>query len=148
MRRQPRLLAVAALALLLVAGCGGDPKPKSLPSPTPSPSPSASASASPPALPAQAKTRAGAIAFARTFIETVNYAGMAGDTGPLRALYIPFCTRCEALADGIDHTYAGGGSFKGGAWTPTSFRFYAIKNDVAFVDAFVDYAPQVWTQES
>src|ERR1700712_2421290 len=109
MRRQPRLVVVAALALLVVAGCGGDPKPKSLPSPTPSPSPSASASATPPALPPAAKTKAGAIAFARTFIESVNYAGVAGDTAPLRAMYIPFCTRCEALADGIDQTYAAGG---------------------------------------
>jgi hypothetical protein len=96
---------------------------------------------------AKSKTRAGAIAFARQYIAALNYAGATGDTTPLRDLYIPLCTRCEAIADGIDATYAAGGRIEGGQWRPTTFKFYAIKNEVAFVDAIVDYEEQAWTKK-
>jgi hypothetical protein len=145
MRGRSRLAFAAALCLAL-AGCGGAAKPQPLPRPTASLSPSQSASPTPPAMPAAAKemTKAGALGFATVFIEAVNYAGATGDTQPLRDMYIPFCTRCESLADSIDQTYADGGYYKGGSWLPTRLKFYAIKSDVAFVDAFVTYQEQTW----
>jgi hypothetical protein len=94
------------------------------------------------------KSKAGATAFAGNFIETLNYAGSTGDTKPLRALYSPLCTRCEAIADSIDDTYANGGGISGGSWHPKSFKFYGIKNEVAFLDAFVDYDAQTWTESA
>jgi hypothetical protein len=152
MRRHPRLLAVAALALLLVAGCGGDPKPKSLPSPTPSPSPSASASApkqtDAPSPPKAAKNRAGAIAFANFFIELVNYSSLSGDTTELRRNYVPLCTKCEAFADVVDKTYASGGKITGGDWHAVHFKYYGIRNQVAFVDAVVDFDAQSWVKRA
>jgi hypothetical protein len=140
----PRLAAGFVAACLVLSGCGGNPKPQPLPRPTASLSPSATPS--PPVMPAaaRAKTRAGAIAFARGFFDAVNYAGRTGDTKPLRRLYIPFCTRCEALADGIDKTYKAGGYYDGGDWVPTRFKFYAIKDDVAILDALVTYEAQSW----
>ena len=69
-----RLAAVAGVTCLLVAaGCGENPAPKPLPKsdPKPSASPSPSASATPPVLPAaaRAKTKAGAIAFGRHYVD-------------------------------------------------------------------------------
>lgn len=137
----------AAGGCLLVAACGGNPTPAPAPKPSPSASASASATPTPPALPAAAKekTKAGAIATARHFLSAVNFAGQSGDTEPLRASYISYCTRCAALADSIDETYRKGGSYVGGLWTPQAVKFYAIKNNVAFVDALVKYDRQEWT---
>lgn len=97
---------------------------------------------------AKAKTRAGAVAFALAFVEALNYSGMTGDTRTLRSLYIPLCTRCEAIADGIDKTYVHGGYLRGGAWTPTGHKFYVIDNNVAVLDLLVSYAPQTWVKRS
>ena len=97
---------------------------------------------------AGAKTKAGATAFARGFIDALNYAGSTGDTKPLRRLYLALCTRCEAIADGIDQTYAAGGKIEGGSWHVTSVKFYAIRNGVAFLDALVDYDAQTWTRST
>ena len=97
MRRPPVLAALAAL--VLVAGCGGDPKPTPIARPTASPSPSASASATPPALPAAAKTKSGAIAFAKTFVDGELLGKCWRHPAPLRALVRPVLHSCEALAD-------------------------------------------------
>lgn len=152
----PRLAAgsMAGVMLLALTACGGSPHPQPLPKPisstSPTPSASASASPTPPVMPeaAGAKTKAGAEAFARGFIEALNYAGTSGDTKPLRGLYISLCTRCEAIADGVDQTYAAGGYFRGGEWSPTRFKFYAIENNVAVLDAIVTYQPQTWVKKS
>lgn len=145
------LVAGPIAAVLLLSGCGGSPEPSPVANPTKGASPSASPSASPraPALPAAAKekTRAGAIAFARSFMDALNYAGATGDTRLLRSAYIKLCTRCEAISDSIDETYAGGGKIEGGEWHVKRLKFYAIKNEVAFVDAFVDYDAQTWTKK-
>ena len=152
MRGRHRLAVVSGVLGLLLApvlsGCGGSAEPQPLPRPTASLSPS-SASPTPPVLPAAAeeKTKAGAIAFAGNFIEMLNFAGATGDTQQLRTLYLPLCTRCEAIADGIDQTYSAGGNISGGSWHPASFRFYGIKNEVAFVDSFVDYDAQTLTKK-
>ncbi|MCW2827462.1 MAG: hypothetical protein JWQ67_1078 [Marmoricola sp.] len=143
---------VVAVLFSVLTGCGGAPAPEPLPKPSGSTSPSASASATPgaPVMPgaARAKTKAGAIAFAHGFIEALNFSGTHGDTRIFRNLYIPLCTRCEAIADGIDQTYARGGYFRGGEWRPTRFKFYAIENDVAVLDAVVTYEPQTWVKQS
>ena len=147
-----RLAAVAGVTCLLVAGCGSNPEPKPLPKSEPKTSPSASPSpsATPPVLPAAAKvkTKAGAIAFSDAFMEALNYAGTTGDTGPLRELFIPQCTRCAAIARGIDETYAAGGSIRGGEWRSTGHKFYAITNDVAVLDAKVTFEPQTLVKKA
>ncbi|MEO7943549.1 MAG: DUF6318 family protein, partial [Marmoricola sp.] len=145
-------LAAALTAAVLLSGCGGSPEPSPLPDPTKSASPSASASAAPtaPVMPeaAKAKTRVGAEALVRHFLSTLGYAGGSGDTATLRDTYTSECTRCEAIADGIDKTYAAGGSIVGGAWRPTHLKFYAIRRDIAYIDAIVHYEPQTWTKAS
>jgi hypothetical protein len=145
-----RGLVAAVLAGLLASGCGGSPEPGQLPAPERSSTPSASAKPAPPVMPkaAKAKTRAGAIAFARLFMATLNYAGGNGETQPLRRLFIGECTRCEAIADGIEQTYRQGGYFLGGEWSPTRFKLYSIQNDVAVLDAFVTYEAQTWVKKS
>ncbi len=73
----PRLAAGLVACSVLLAGCGGSPAPKPLPAPRPSSSPSPTTTpAAAPAMPeaAKAKTRAGAIAFARHYVELINYA--------------------------------------------------------------------------
>ncbi len=97
MHRGRTLAAVlGALACLVVlGGCGGNPEPTPLADPTPSTSATTTPSPSPPAIPAAArkKTKAGAIAFARHFIEALNYAGKIGDTKPLRAVVLAAAAR-------------------------------------------------------
>jgi hypothetical protein len=148
--RTTRLLAALVAAALLLAGCGGSPKPSTLPSKSPTPSPSASPSPTPPVTPAavRLKTKEGAEATVRLFLDTLAYAGASGQTDELRATYAASCTKCEAIAKGIDDTYGAGGSIRGGAWHPTQLKFYAIKGNVAYIDAVVDYGPQTWTRTS
>lgn len=149
MRRPPVLAALAALALVL-AGCGGDPKPTPVARPTASPSASASASASPPALPASSRVKSGegAEAAVQYFLDSMAYAGATGDTNAFEDAYLRSCTKCQAITDGIRTTYEAGGSLEGGAWRATKLKFYAIKGDVAYVDAVVDYEPQTWIKDS
>ncbi len=90
------------------------------------------------------KTRRGAISAAKFFIDALNYSSLTGDMGPLRSAYVPACTRCDGIADGIAQTYETGGAYTGGEWTVRRMKFYDIQGDVAAVDAVVDYAPQTW----
>ena len=122
MRGRHTLAATTGLLLLapLLTACGGSAEPQPMPKPTASSSPSASASASPPAMPAAAKekTRAGAVAVARHFLATMDYAGGTGDTAAFEDAYTSECTRCRGIAEGIKKTYEAGGSIEGGGWDP------------------------------
>ncbi|MCW2847530.1 MAG: hypothetical protein JWR90_1504 [Marmoricola sp.] len=141
-----RLAAGLVAAGLVLTGCGGSPEPSPAPKPSTSPSPSAPATPTPPAMPAAAKTktRAGALSAVRYFLEALNYSGRVGDTTTLRNAYVPLCTKCEGIADGIDKTYEAGGSYRGGDWTAKRIKFYAINGDVAVLDATIDYSAQSW----
>jgi hypothetical protein len=143
----PRLAAGLIAAGLVLAGCGGSAEPKSLPAPTKSPSPSASPSAAPtaPVLPeaAKAKTKAGAEAFVRHYVQVLNYATFTGKTDAARALDDGKCSSCQRMLASIDAIYTKGGNVKGGAWTPT------LVSDVPHpggngwtVDAKITYGPQ------
>ena len=152
MRRLRTALATTTAACLLTAcGGGGNPEPAPLPrTSTPSPTATASASPTPPAMPAAArqKTKAGAVAFTRHFMEVLNYSGGSGETRAFRGTFNALCTRCDGIADGIEQTYSLGGSYIGGEWTPTRFKFYSIQNDVAVLDAYVTFAAQQWKKRA
>jgi hypothetical protein len=154
MRPNRRALATttAAVVVLLTAACGGgNPEPAPLPqASTPKVSPSASSTPSAPVLPAAAKTKtkAGAIAAVRYFLDAMAYAGESGNTQPFKTAYTRECTRCRAITSGIEGTYAAGGQLKGGAWRPTRLKFYGISNGVAYVDAIVTFESQVLIKDS
>jgi hypothetical protein len=111
-------LVVATSLLVLVAGCT-DPEPKE-PKPTTSATPTATA----PTMPAQAKenTPEGASAFVAHYIDVSNYAASTGDVEGLSRLSDSKCTGCQKYIKLYRDTYAVGGYFKGGAWTPGNLR--------------------------
>lgn len=134
------------IALLLIgtlAGCGGDPAPVP---PPPTPETPTTTPPTPTPFENEPKNAAGATAVTRAFIDALNQANSTGDTHEIRTLYIPFCTRCEAVADAIDSTYANGGAIVGGRWVPTKLKFHVIRGNVAYLDALVDYDAQIWTR--
>ena len=141
----PRLAAGLFAASLLVSGCGGNPEPQPLPKPTVSPSPSASASATPPVMPsaAKAKTKAGAIEFARYYVELINHAQATGDTVALAGLESPECKTCARSRKGIERLYESGAVVRGGDWSIGGIS--AIRNpatDGWLVELAVRFGPQ------
>ena len=123
MRLLTRALATttAVSGCLVLAGCGGNPTPAPPPNSSTSPTVSASATPTPPALPAAAKekTKAGAIAATRHFMQAMGYAGDTGELETFRSTYLASCTRCAAITAGISSTYKRGGRLQGGQWKPT-----------------------------
>ncbi|GAB3992118.1 hypothetical protein GCM10028771_14130 [Nocardioides marmoraquaticus] len=92
------------------------------------------------------RTEAGATAAVKWFLESMSYAGSTGDTTGFRNTFASSCTRCLSIADGIDKTYADGGRIDGGGWTPFRFRYYGTRAGIAFVDASVNYQPQIFVE--
>lgn len=111
-------LVVATSLLVLVAGCT-DPEPKD-PKPTASTTPTATA----PTMPAQAKenTPEGASAFVAHYIDVSNYAASTGDIEELSRLSDARCDGCQKYVALYRDTYAAGGYFKGGDWTPGEMK--------------------------
>jgi hypothetical protein len=100
---------------LLLAGCDGDAV-----EPAPfTPSPSATVG-SPTASPVKAawekRTRAGAEAFAKHWIEVFNTSMVSGETEDLRAISLKSCETCSNFARVTEEQYAGGGSVESTGW--------------------------------
>lgn len=72
----------------------------------------------PPPLPplAQEKSTAGAKAFVRYFVDTLNYAWESGSGSALSNLAASSCVVCKNVADGIDEVIRRGGDKEGGRW--------------------------------
>lgn len=144
-RRRRAALLLAAAALLGSTACSDNPAPPPL-EPDPSASTPIEPTGSPdaaPTLPPEARenTPAGAEAFVRYWVETLNYAGATGDVGPLRDASAPECAACEGIADGIERVEQSGGTIDGGAWIVTEVTAIpGIEGTV--VDLSHDVTPQ------
>lgn len=152
----PRLAAgstVGAVLLAFVAACGGAPEPQPLPKPasstSPTPSASASAAPTPPVMPpvmpeaAGAKTKAGAEAFVRHYVDVLNYATFTGETATAHALDGGKCTSCDRMLKSIENIYASDGHVEGGAWTSTPVSQVPFPDGSGrTVDVKITYGPQ------
>ena len=118
------LAAVAGAALLAASGCTSEGAPEPAPLPTESASPSDTASPSPtaPTLPPEAEgtSPAAAKAFARHYVDLVNYASNTGDVARLKEARQARCEVCRGIETGIADIYLGGGRLEGDGWTVTS----------------------------
>jgi hypothetical protein len=140
-----RGLAAAVLAGLLASGCGGSPEPGQLPAPERSSTPSASATPAPPVMPkaAKAKTRAGAIAFARHYVQFINHAQATGDTRPLESVEAAGCASCAQSRRAIEQVYASGARVQGGDWSINGTT--AIRNPASsgwLLELAISFGPQ------
>ncbi len=141
----PRLLAGLVAGVLLLGGCGENPEPKQLPKPSKSSSPSASASPTPPVMPAaaKAKTKAGAIAFARYYVSLINRAQATGDTRSLAKAESANCATCKRSRNAIDALYESGSTVHGGDWSIDAIS--ALVNPATggwLVELAVSFGPQ------
>lgn len=150
--RRARALGVAVGVVLLglLTGCNSNPEPEALPSESPSatsqsPSPSASPTPTPPTMPAAAKatSEASAKAFARFYIESINYAMRTGSTHRLRSLGANDCTSCTAIARNIEDVYGAGGHIKSDGWTLNAIRSLQVTRARAVMSLDVTLEPEV-----
>ena len=122
-----RRMVLPVLVMMLV-GCSGEPDP---PEETASPTPEITA----PALPelADDDSPAGAEAFARHYIEVLNYASATGDTDPLDELSSEHCSGCRKYIDLYRSTYEDGGFFKDSDWKVEESQVWKVSGgyDVA-----------------
>lgn len=109
-------IAVAVcLPLLALAACSEDPEPIIPPpeettaaaDPTPTPEPKE---------PWEKQTDAGAVAFAKHWIDVFNEAQRTGDVEALRALSGDGCGSCDGFAEQLEDLYAGGGELESRGW--------------------------------
>ncbi len=93
--------AVVCASLLALAACSGGPEDD----PEPiirSDAASESPSAEPTPEPWEKRTKAGAVAFVKHWVDVFNEAGATGDTTELREISAAGCESCEQFADIID----------------------------------------------
>ncbi len=112
-----RVAGLCCLPLLALAGCSGgqeDPEPI-IRTDAASESP-ASPSAEPGKQPWQKRTKAGAVAFVRHWVEVFNEAGASGDTRELREISAPGCTSCRQVAEAIDQWESEGTGLESDGW--------------------------------
>ena len=106
-------LVVAVMAL---AGCTDEPEPRfQEPTETPTASDSTSSAAAEPE-PWEEKSKAGAVAFARHWIDLFNGAMESGETSAMRATSSRQCKACRGYASQIDDLYGDGGHLEGEGW--------------------------------
>jgi hypothetical protein len=121
-----RLSWLLVAVLVFCAACSGEepvaqpperPAPRTSPVATSAPTPEPTAE--PPALPgaAQQNTKAGAVAFAKHYIDVVNFVRLGGTTEALRRLGAATCESCAAIVQVATDTYDRGGFIHGGEWT-------------------------------
>jgi hypothetical protein len=124
-KRAARSLAVATVMLAAsLSGCTSNPKPAPLPSdpPSPSASPSPGASPTPPAMPsaAQGTSAKAAKAFARFYIDAVNFASRTGDVSALKPLATLDCASCKSISHNIERIYSADGHITSEGWRLSS----------------------------
>jgi hypothetical protein len=156
--RSLRGIAVGAVIVAALAGCNGEEtaaapnsSPSASQSETPSPTASATATRPAPTPPAEASehTDLGAIAFAKHFVEVLNYTAASGDTSQLSAISSTRCTTCRQIIELTREAYANGGYIRGRGWTVmTQSVFRPGSSGMRIVRLDVDTAAQTVKRSS
>src|SRR5688572_7410815 len=114
-----RRLLAALLLLPALASCSDDPDSSDTGDPTtPVTSPTATETP-PPTEPPEAgdRTEAGAEAFVKHWVATLNYAAATGETAEFSLLATAACNSCKEIAGLIDSTYERGGYIRSRGWS-------------------------------
>ena len=149
----PRRAVGIVVAALLLAGCGGAPKPKALPTPSEPGTPTASTTPTtptPPVLPEAAKATSDAAveAFARHYVDVINYATASGDDSQLLALADDGCASCRTLATRLRTIYDAGGSIRSQGWSVTAAEVIANQPVTRkYIDLAIVQSPQTLVDE-
>jgi len=151
----PRLttgLAAGVMAAgLLLSGCGGDsPEPKPLPKESKS-SPSASPSATPPAMPAAAKQESDRAveAFARHYVDVINYTARSGEREPIDTLSADGCESCALIGKRAARTYAEGGRIRGEGWSISRINVVPKQSrERVYIEMTIEQAPETVVAKS
>ena len=95
-------------------------------------------------MPAAAKgtSEASAKAFARFYIDSINYAMRTGATHQLRSLGGKDCKSCSAIVGNIEEIYAAGGQIKGKGWTLNGVRTLQVTSARAVMSLDVKLEPE------
>ena len=138
---------VVAVLFSVLTGCGGAPAPEPLPKPSGSTSPSASASATPsaPVMPAaaRAKTDRAVEAFARYFVDIINFTAASGNREAIDNASLRTCESCRSIAERAFDTYEAGGSINGNGWSVT--RINVVPNQPrsrVYVELSIKQSPE------
>lgn len=95
----------------------------------------------PPVMPLEATqhTPAGALAFAKFFIQTIDW-GFATTSGAyMRHYYAPSCVECRSHADGLDNTRTAGERYLGSRFTLTGARSTGVGKQSADASALLAF---------
>jgi hypothetical protein len=87
---------------------------------------------------AREKSRAGAKAFVRHYIDVINYSWRTLTTRNLRTLATAECAGCRAAAQGIDRVADAGGQKTGAAWSVRSIAAVPGSGKDPVLQAIVD----------
>ncbi|WP_235499933.1 DUF6318 family protein [Aeromicrobium sp. Leaf289] len=111
----------AIAALLLASACSGQPE---VLEPDPRATAAPSSSSSPPPISGQASeaTPEGAVAFANSWVASLNYAMETGDTTQLSDMSSDGCGGCDSYIGKVDGIYGAGGRLTGGGWSASDFE--------------------------
>jgi hypothetical protein len=131
------LTAAGAVVLAGLAGCDDEAAPSPAP-PEPSstsPSPTEPTGSPAPTLPVEAKGKsvASAKAFARYFIEAVNFAIRTGDARPVMDVSTPGCVTCNAVKRNAERIYGAGGRIEGGQMAVNTVTVVTPPPDIALL---------------
>jgi hypothetical protein len=98
---------------------------------------------------AREKSRAGAKAFVRHYIDVLNYSWATGTGSALTNLSHKQCVSCRGLANFIDEVYAAGGYQRGGEWRVAVMALVPGTVDGAIVATpAIDVLPGRWKESA
>ena len=147
-----RLASLSAMALLALSACSSEAEEPAAAATSSSPAAQPSASASPtptptasptPTLPAEAegKGREAAEAFARYWVDALNYGSESLDAQPLRQASAQSCGACIAIAERMEEIDSAGGFSRGGQWMVLG-TVVSGRDDDFQIDASIQTRPQ------
>ncbi|MFC6287617.1 DUF6318 family protein [Nocardioides sp. GCM10027113] len=105
--------AAVCAAVVLAAGCSADPEPEFS---APSATPTETEPAEPAREPWERRTEAGAVAFAKHWVDEFNEAQSTGDIADLRSLSARSCKSCAGFMEQLSELYGSGGVLRSEGW--------------------------------
>lgn len=145
-----RIAVVAVVPLLVLGACSEDPEPTfAPPSDSATPTEPSPPSPSPSVEPWEKQTKAGAVAFAKHWVDVFNESINLGESRGLRAISDPACGTCAAIVERIDAIEAHGGFYRSDGWTVLrALPANGSRDGAAIMSLRIRQAPETFKESS